>query len=74
MSGWRRRDEEEYTFEAKIEFTSQKAYLTDWTLGGRYWVPKSQVVSMSDPDADGNREFIVKEWWWNKKEDFVVTD
>lgn len=70
MAGYQRRDEKEFTFEGKVEHTSEKAYLVEFTLGGRYWVPKSQVLRMEEPDIDGNREFIVKEWWWNKREDF----
>lgn len=54
-----------FTFEGKIEFTSAKAYLVYPTMGlAEVWVPKSQVVEMGDPDADGNRIFEVTEWWW----------
>lgn len=66
----RYRDEEEHTFEGKVEFTSVKAHLVEMTLGGRYWVPKSQILMLGEPDIDGNREFIVKDWWWNKRADF----
>jgi len=54
-------------FEARIEFETEKSYLIEMTLGGRYWLPKSQTVAMSEPDIDGNREFMVKAWWMNKK-------
>lgn len=58
-----------YTFEAKVEHTSAKAYLVEMTLGGKYWVPKSQIEQMSEPDMDGNIEFTVSEWWWKVKEE-----
>jgi hypothetical protein len=53
------------TFEAKIEYTSEKSYLVELTLGGRYFVPKSQIVHLSEPDIDGNMEFTVTGWWWS---------
>lgn len=59
------------TFEAKIEFTSAKAHLVEFTLGGRYWVPKSQIEWMGEADIDGNREFVVSDWWWGVKEEVV---
>jgi len=57
-----------YKFEGKIEVTTAKAYLIHPTMGMKdeVWVPKSQVVGMSDPDDNGNRMFEVTEWWWNK--------
>ena len=56
-----------YTFEGKIEHTSLKAYLVIPTMGpAQIWVPKSATESVSDPDADGNCEFVVKGWWYNK--------
>lgn len=64
-----RRDDETETFEAKIEFTTAKAYLVEMTLGGRYFVPKSQVKGLTEPDIDGNREFIVTSWWWGVKQE-----
>lgn len=67
MGGYRRDDDTE-EFEAKIEFTSAKAYLVEMTLGGKYWLPKSQVYRMDEPDGDGNRVFEVSSWWWGKKE------
>lgn len=63
------KSEETHVFEAKVEFTSAKAYLVEMTLGGRYWVPKSQIYAMSDPDIDGNREFTVSDWWFNVKQE-----
>jgi hypothetical protein len=53
-----------YTFEGKIEHATIKAYLVIPTMGpNQIWVPKSQCKSVSDPDADGNCEFVVAEWW-----------
>lgn len=59
-----RRGDETVEFEAKIEMTTAKAYLLDTTMGPSepVWVPKSQVVEMSDADEDGNRTFVVTEW------------
>lgn len=62
------RDDNTEEFEAKIEHATAKAYLIEMTLGGKYWLPKSQVVDMEEPDADGNRVFRVTEWWYNRKE------
>lgn len=66
------RDEDTHTFEGKIEHKSAKSYVVEFTLGGKYFVPFSQIVTIGDPDIDGNREFVVKDWWWNKKEDFAA--
>jgi hypothetical protein len=52
--------------EARIETQTQKAYLIYPTLGGEYWLPKSQVAHMSAPDGDGNIEFEVTKWWADK--------
>lgn len=62
-----RDDREDVEFEAKIEHATSKAYLIELTLGGRYWLPKSQVRHMGEPDIDGNREFAVSDWWWGVK-------
>lgn len=61
--------DEEAEFEAKVEHATSKAYLVDLTLGGRYWLPKSQVRYMGDPDIDGNREFRVSAWWWGVRKE-----
>lgn len=65
----RYRDEGVVVFEGKIELTTAKAYLVEMTLGGRYFVPKSQISDMGEPDIDGNREFTVSEWWWGVKQE-----
>lgn len=57
------------TFEGKILWRSAKSYLVELTLGGKYFVPKSQIVEMEDPDIDGNIQFEVTEWWWGRKEE-----
>lgn len=56
--------------EARIETTTAKAYLIEPTMGGKtqVWLPKSQTVSMSDPDENGLRVFEVTEWWYGKSE------
>jgi hypothetical protein len=54
-------------FEGRIEFTSAKAHLVYPTMGPlEVWVPKSQIVEMGDPDENGNRLFLVTEWWVNQ--------
>lgn len=63
----RNRDTE--NFEAKIEYKSAKSYLVEMTLGGRYFVPFSQIEDMSEPDENGNRVFIVTAWWWGVKKE-----
>lgn len=62
------RDEAVEEFEGKILFKAQRSYAVEMTLGGKYFVPFSQIVSMEEPDLDGNRIFVVTEWWWKKKE------
>jgi len=65
-----RAGDETHEFEGKIEFTTAKAYLVVPTMGpAQVWVPKSQTVSMSEPDGEGNRVFTVTEWWWSKQKD-----
>lgn len=52
-----------YELEGKTVNQTLKAYLVDITLVGEQWIPKSQVVSVSDPDVKGNRDWVVTEWW-----------
>lgn len=54
-------------FEGKILHTSAKSYITEFAEGGKYAVPFSQIITMSQPDADGWVEFCVKSWWWDRK-------
>ena len=59
---------EVHSFEARIEHVTAKAYLIEMTLGGRYWLPKSQTISMEPSDGDELFLFEVKDWWFNKKD------
>ena len=61
-----REGDETVALEAKIEHATQKAYLIYPTLGGEYWLPKSQVATKSEPDGDGNVVFEVTRWWADK--------
>jgi len=64
-----RAGDETYEFEGKIEHTTAKAYLVVPTMGpSQIWLPKSQCVSMGEADIDGNRTFVVTEWWAKKQE------
>lgn len=56
--------------EARIETTTAKAYLIEPTMGNKtqVWLPKSQTVSMSEPDENGLRTFEVTEWWYGVSE------
>jgi hypothetical protein len=56
--------------EGRIEVTTAKAYLIEPTTGKKkeVWLPKSQTVSMTEPDENGNRTFVVTEWWHDKAE------
>lgn len=54
--------DETVAIEGKVMHQTPKAYLIEATLGGEYWLPKSQIVSMSDPDIDGNREIVITDW------------
>jgi hypothetical protein len=58
------------TFEGKVLLKTPKSRIVELTLGGKYFVPDSQVVEMGEPDLDGNREFEVTTWWWDKRHDF----
>ena len=55
-------------FEGKITHSTAKAYLVEPTLSRvpEVWLPKSQVVGETEPDANGLRTFTVTEWWYNK--------
>jgi hypothetical protein len=57
-------------FEAKINTQTPKAYLVEPTMGKKWevWVPKSQVIGLTEPDEYGNRMFTVTEWWYSKAE------
>jgi len=57
-------------FEARIETSTAKAYLVEPTMGDKreVWVPKSQVVGMSEPDENGMIIFEVTDWWYNRAE------
>lgn len=68
------RNDRTYEFEARIEHKAPKSYLVELTLGGRYFVPFSQIVEMTEPDDSGNRVFTVTEWWSKKMADFEVKD
>jgi len=56
--------------EARIETSTAKAYLIEPTMGKvtQTWLPKSQVVGMTEPDENGNRVFTVTQWWYDKAE------
>ena len=56
--------------EAKIETSTAKAYLIEPTMGmkDQVWLPKSQVVRMTDPDMEGTVIFTVTRWWHDKAE------
>jgi hypothetical protein len=54
--------------EARIEVTTPKAYLIEPVMGTmrEVWLPKSQTVSVGEPNEDGNRQFVVTKWWFQK--------
>ena len=56
--------------EARIEFTTAKAYLIEPSMGAKsqVWLPKSQTVAMSDADENGLRVFKVTKWWHDRAE------
>jgi hypothetical protein len=65
-----REGDETFTFEGKIEHTTPKAHLVIPTMGpAQVWVPKSQLVRMTEADVDGNREFTVTDWWKRQQKD-----
>lgn len=59
--------DETVAFEGRIEFSTEKAILIDRTIGEQIWVPRRQIVSMEEIDGDGNREFVVTEWFAKKE-------
>lgn len=56
--------------EGRIEVTTAKAHLIEPTMGKlkEVWLPKSQLVGMTDADENGNRVFTVTQWWADKSE------
>jgi len=65
-----REGDETVSFEGRIEVSTAKAHLVFPTMGPeQVWVPKSQLVKMSEPDADGLRVFTVTDWWAKKQKD-----
>jgi hypothetical protein len=54
--------------EARVETTTAKAYLIEPTMSKvkQTWLPKSQVVGMSEADEHGNYVFTVTVWWADK--------
>lgn len=53
--------------EGHIEHATTKAYLVYFIeRDEQMWLPKSCVISMTDPDFEGNRIFTVKDWWAEK--------
>lgn len=53
--------------EARIEHVTEKSYLVEPTIGEQFWLPKSQVVSRTDPDPDGLVVFQITEWIAEKR-------
>jgi hypothetical protein len=67
-----RRLEETHSFEGIVEHTTAKSRLIeDVQTGIRYWVPRSQTYDFNDTGA-GTQLFVVSDWFWKKKEDFIV--
>jgi hypothetical protein len=64
-----------HAIEGRIQLSTKKAWLVDFTLGGRYFIPKKCVMDQmpGEPDIDGNRVFEVNDWWWTKRKDFEAT-
>lgn len=55
--------DEVVVIEGKVSYTTAKAHLVELlNTENEVWLPKSQIVSMSDPDMDGNREIRITEW------------
>lgn len=54
--------------EARVEHTTEKAYLIEPTMGSKekVWLPKSQIAEFGDPDANGIVYFRVTKWWYDK--------
>lgn len=65
--GYRQGDPTEM-LEGKIETSTAKAYLVEPTYGNKreVWIPKSQVVGMTEEDQFGNRIFTVTQWWYDR--------
>lgn len=68
MSRYNNRSDECQCFEARVEHSTPKALLVEMTLGGKYWMPRSVILEQGQADENGNIEFCVKGWWWDKKE------
>ena len=55
-------------FEAKVEHTTEKAFLIEPTMAAQkqVWLPKSQIAEYGEPDENGMRYFRVTKWWYDK--------
>lgn len=54
--------DDDVVIEAQVKHTTPKAYLIEDGTGKEFWLPKSQVVYVGEPDVDGNREFTITAW------------
>lgn len=65
-----------HVMEGTIQWVTEKSWLVEFTLGGRYWLPKKCVLNgePGEPDINGNRVFEINQWWWAKREDFEVKE
>jgi hypothetical protein len=54
--------------EARVETTTARAYLIHPTMGKvqQTWLPKSQLIGMTEADENGNHIFTVTMWWASK--------
>jgi hypothetical protein len=57
-----RNDDETIEVEGHIEVQTAKAVLFFPTIGEKCWIPKSQIVSMSEPDTEGNLMIEMTQW------------
>jgi hypothetical protein len=59
--------DEMVTIEAKVEHSTEKAWLIIDNMSGKQaWLPKSVGKIIEDVDRDGNTLFEAKEWWARK--------
>lgn len=69
------RIEETHEFEGKVLFTSSKSRLVEDTFTGvKYWIPKKCTYDMNESDDQGNFMFVVNDWWYRKRDDFIAKD
>lgn len=67
--------EKTWEIEGKVLYTSAKSRLVEESFTGtKYWIPKKCTLDFNESDGDGNFIFVVNDWWYRKRGDFIAQD